>query len=55
MLSALTRQRRAVSAEEAAEVELSCLEGLGWRLGPYFGEDGLGDNAAELLQLFCGA
>ena len=54
MLSALTGQRRAVSRDQAADVELRCLEGLGWRLGPYFAEDPLGDNIADLIDLFCG-
>lgn len=41
---------------QAADVELRCLEGLGWRLGPYFGGDALPDNnnSAELVSLFCG-
>jgi hypothetical protein len=54
MLSALTGQRHPVGLHEAAEVEMQCLEGLGWRLGPYFQEESLGDNAAELVDLFCG-
>lgn len=36
MLSTLTQQRRAVSLEEACDVELRCLQGLRWRLGPYY-------------------
>ncbi len=52
MLSALSGSRCSVSQEQAAEVELRCLQGLGWRLGPYFLEDDLGDNAAELVELF---
>ncbi|KAI8472503.1 MAG: hypothetical protein J3K34DRAFT_503504 [Monoraphidium minutum] len=54
MLSALTAQRAPVSLAAAADVELRCLEALSWRLGPYFQEDGLGDNSAELVGLFCG-
>lgn len=54
MLSALTGQRHAVSLEQAADVELRCLEGLGWRLGPYFTGDALGDNSDKLVGLFCG-
>jgi len=54
VLSALTGQRRPVSLQQAGDVELRCLEGLGWRLGPFFGEEALGDNMAELVGLFCG-
>jgi hypothetical protein len=54
MLSSLTRQRRAVTVDEAASVELGCLSGLGWRMGPYFAEDPLGDNSDSLIGLFCG-
>jgi hypothetical protein len=47
MLSALTGQRRAVSLEDAAEVEMRCLEGLGWRLGPHFENSEAGGARAE--------
>jgi hypothetical protein len=53
MLTALTGQRHAVGLAEAADVELRCLEGLGWRLGPHFEEEALGDDAADLAELFC--
>jgi hypothetical protein len=53
VLSALTGQRRPVSLQQAGDVELRCLQGLEWRLGPYFGEDPLGDISAELAGLFC--
>jgi hypothetical protein len=36
VLSAIGGWRASVGAERAVEVELRCLEGLGWRLGPYF-------------------
>jgi hypothetical protein len=55
VLSAITGQRRAVSLQEAAEVELRCLAGLGWRLGPFFAEDGLPDGPDDIARLFCWA
>jgi hypothetical protein len=55
MLSAITGQRRAVSLGEAADVELRCLAGLGWRLGPFFAEDPMGEGAEALTRLFCWA
>ncbi len=33
-----------VSLAQANEVELRCLEGLHWRLGPYYAEDRLGEG-----------
>jgi hypothetical protein len=36
------------SNEEALEIEARCLEGLEWRLGPYFAEDDLQGHDAEL-------
>jgi hypothetical protein len=41
MLTQLTGQGAAVPPDAAAAVELRCLEGLQWRLGPYFAEDAL--------------
>jgi hypothetical protein len=32
---------REVSAAQAAEVEAKCLQGLGWRLGPFFVDNDL--------------
>ncbi|KIY97263.1 hypothetical protein MNEG_10699 [Monoraphidium neglectum] len=44
----------AVSSEMASEVELRCLEGLNWRLGPYFSEDPMGGDDADLAALLGG-
>ncbi|KAI8462800.1 MAG: hypothetical protein J3K34DRAFT_498165 [Monoraphidium minutum] len=54
MLTSFTAQRAPATLEQAAEVELACLAALGWWLGPYFGEEALGDNSDDLVDLFCG-
>jgi hypothetical protein len=59
MLGALCGARHAVHPDQASEVELRCLEGLNWRLGPYFSEDPMGGDDADLAAAFhgggCGA
>jgi hypothetical protein len=55
MLSALSGSRALVTTEQAADVELRCLAGLGWRLGPFFAEDPMGEGAEELAAALGGA
>jgi hypothetical protein len=38
MLQAVAGRSCVVTPAQAAEVEIKCLEGLGWRLGPHFVE-----------------
>jgi hypothetical protein len=55
VLTALSGARAPVPREQAADVELRCLAGLGWRLGPFFVEDGLPDGPEDLARLLCWA
>lgn len=49
MLSSLLGQRRAVTSDETATVELRCLDALQWRLGPFYGEQPMGGLDDERL------
>ena len=44
VLSTLSGRGCSISLEQAAEVELRCLKGLGWRLGPFFEGDVFGGD-----------
>ncbi len=47
MLCALSNGRVMMSPAAVAEVEMRCLKGLQWRLGPYFADDAISDELCE--------